>query len=288
MSTFLGLPRARRTPSTCTARAVPGRRAGRARRHPAAAQPRQRDRDDPGQAGAGRRRGAGLGGAARRRRGDQGRDAGAPRRAAGPARVRGHRARRARALGPGRAPRRTGSSPRSCSATGADEVVKVKSMATQEIGLNEALAGGRDRGLGDRPGRADRAARARHARRTSWCRRSTATGPRSGRSSCARWLGRAAGAGRPHRRAAGAGRGGPRRHLRRKFLTARVAISGANFAVAETGTLVGGGVRGQRADVPDPAADPDHRHGHREAGADLAATSRCSCSCCRARRPASG
>src|SRR4029434_1617013 len=28
-----------------------------------------------------------------------------------------------------------------------------------------------------------------------------------------------------------------RAHLRRKFLTARVAVSGANFAVAETGTL---------------------------------------------------
>ena len=28
-----------------------------------------------------------------------------------------------------------------------------------------------------------------------------------------------------------------RRHLRRKFLSAKVAISGANFAVAETGTL---------------------------------------------------
>ena len=28
-----------------------------------------------------------------------------------------------------------------------------------------------------------------------------------------------------------------RRHLRRKFLTARVAISGANFGIAETGTL---------------------------------------------------
>ena len=28
-----------------------------------------------------------------------------------------------------------------------------------------------------------------------------------------------------------------RRHLRRKFLSARVAISGANFAVAETGTI---------------------------------------------------
>ena len=48
-------------------------------------------------------------------------------------------------------------------ATGADEVVKVKSMATQEIGLNEALADGRHRRLGDRPGRADRAARPRQA-----------------------------------------------------------------------------------------------------------------------------
>ena len=32
--------------------------------------------------------------------------------------------------------------------------------------------------------------------------------------------------------------GAARRHLRRKFLQAKVAISGANFAVAETGTLV--------------------------------------------------
>ena len=28
-----------------------------------------------------------------------------------------------------------------------------------------------------------------------------------------------------------------RAHLRRRFLTAKVAVSGANFAVAETGTL---------------------------------------------------
>ena len=72
-------------------------------------------------------------------------------------------------------------------AKGVDEVVKVKSMATQEIGLNEALEDGRHRGVGDRPRRADRAARATTSHRTSWCRRSTATGPRSARSSCARW-----------------------------------------------------------------------------------------------------
>ena len=34
--------------------------------------------------------------------------------------------------------------------------------------------------------------------------------------------------------------------------------------------------------------DADHRDGHREARARPGATSRCSCSCCRARRPASG
>ncbi len=43
--------------------------------------------------------------------------------------------------------------------TGSDEVVKVKSMATQEIGLNEALE---DRAYRDRPRRAHRAAWSRH------------------------------------------------------------------------------------------------------------------------------
>ena len=47
-------------------------------------------------------------------------------------------------------------------------------------------------------------------------------------------------------------------------------------------------VRGQRPDVPDPAADADHRHGHREGACRPGATSRCSCSCCPAPRPASG
>ena len=54
-------------------------------------------------------------------------------------------------------------------ATGADEVVKVKSMATQEIGLNEALEAAGIAALRDRPRRADRPARRRQARRTSWC-----------------------------------------------------------------------------------------------------------------------
>ena len=44
-----------------------------------------------------------------------------------------------------------------------------------------------------------------------------------------------------------------RRHLREKFLTVPVAVSGANFGVAETGTIVRGGVRGQRALLHDAA-----------------------------------
>ena len=45
------------------------------------------------------------------------------------------------ALGPRRRARPTASSSTWSGRTGADEVVKVKSMATQEIGLNEALEG---------------------------------------------------------------------------------------------------------------------------------------------------
>jgi L-lactate dehydrogenase complex protein LldF len=54
-------------------------------------------------------------------------------------------------------------------ATGADEVVKVKSMATQEIGLNEHLEA---EGIGDRdrPRRADRPARPRLAQPHSGAR----------------------------------------------------------------------------------------------------------------------
>ncbi len=70
-------------------------------------------------------------------------------------------------------------------AAGADSVVKVKSMATQETGLNEALAAD---GIGaletDWPSSSSSSATTGPA--TSWSRPSTRTGPRSGRSSCAR------------------------------------------------------------------------------------------------------
>ncbi len=117
-------------------------------------------------------------------------------------------------------------------ATGADEVVKVKSMATQEIGLNEYLA---ERGIAavetdlaelivqlghDKPshilvpaihrGRAE--IREIFLREMSDAPTDLTDEPRV--------LAMAA-----------------RAHLRRKFLSARVAVSGANFAIADTGTL---------------------------------------------------
>jgi L-lactate dehydrogenase complex protein LldF len=118
-------------------------------------------------------------------------------------------------------------------ATGADEVVKVKSMATQEIGLNEALA---EAGIAawetdlaelivqlghDRPSHI--LVPAIHRNRTEirdiFLREMSDVD--SALTDEPRHLAMAA-----------------RAHLRRKFLSAQVAVSGANFAVAETGTLV--------------------------------------------------
>ena len=122
--------------------------------------------------------------------------------------------------------------------TGVDEVVKVKSMATQEIGLNEALGRRGDRGVGDRPGRADRAAR----RRPAQPHPGPGDPPQPGRDP--RDLHRGDGPGRPTRP------GGPDRRARPSWprppgcTCARSSCApgwpcpGANFAVAETGTLV--------------------------------------------------
>jgi len=120
---------------------------------------------------------------------------------------------------------------------GADEVVKVKSMATQEIGLNEALAA-----VGIAAWETDLAElivqlgddlpshilvpaihRNRAEIRSIFVRRMAAAG-------------RPAPEGLTDDPSALAG--AAREHLREKFLRARVAVSGANFAVASTGTLV--------------------------------------------------
>ncbi|MDQ2959286.1 MAG: lactate utilization protein, partial [Actinomycetota bacterium] len=117
-------------------------------------------------------------------------------------------------------------------AAGAREVVKVKSMATQEIGLNEALA---DAGITayetdlaelivqlghDQPSHILVPAihRNRSEIREIFLREMADVSPTLSDEPAA--LAEAA-----------------RRHLRRKFLTASVAISGANFGIAETGTL---------------------------------------------------
>src|ERR671928_1589578 len=117
-------------------------------------------------------------------------------------------------------------------ATGHDRVIKVKSMATQEIGLNEALEA-----AGIQPVETDLAElivqlghdkpshilvpaihRNRSEIREIFLREMP--GVDAGLSDEPRELAMAA-----------------RRHLRERFLRARVAISGANFAVAQTGTL---------------------------------------------------
>jgi L-lactate dehydrogenase complex protein LldF len=118
-------------------------------------------------------------------------------------------------------------------ATGAGEVVKVKSMATQEIGLNEALEEAGIQAwetdlaelivqLGhDKPSHI--LVPAIHRNRTEirdiFLRSMSGASPDL--TDEPRQLAMAA-----------------REYLRRKFLSARVAVSGANFAVAETGTLV--------------------------------------------------
>jgi L-lactate dehydrogenase complex protein LldF len=117
-------------------------------------------------------------------------------------------------------------------AAGTDEVVKVKSMATQEIGLNEALAAAGIAAhetdlaelivqLGhDSPSHILVPAihKNRAEIREIFLREMPDADP--GLTDDPRQLAMAA-----------------RAHLRERFLRARVAISGANFAVAETGTL---------------------------------------------------
>ena len=117
-------------------------------------------------------------------------------------------------------------------ATGQSSVVKVKSMATQEIGLNEALAAAGIEAtetdlaelivqLGhDRPSHILVPAihRNRNQIRDIFLREMPDAPPNLSDE--------------PAELAAAA-----RAHLRRKFLAAQVAVSGANFAIAETGTL---------------------------------------------------
>ena len=217
----------------------------------------------------GRRRARRLGRAARGRQADQGPHAPPsrplPRAAGGGGRPR----RAASSTGPPTPTRPTGSSTDLVKATGETEVVKVKSMATQEIGLNEALEaagipayetdlaelivqlgndrpshilvpaihrnrGGDPRHLPTRDGRVGPPGPRgphRHARRT-----------RRGRPA-------------PPAREVPARQG---RHLRRQLHGRRDRHARRR------------GVRGQRPDVPDPARDADLGRRHREDRAHLA------------------
>ena len=122
-------------------------------------------------------------------------------------------------------------------AAGADEVVKVKSMATQEIGLNEALA---EVGIAAwETDLAELIVQLGHDHPSHFLVPAIHRNRREIREIFVREMG-AAGAPAPDglsddpERLAEAAR----LHLREKFLRAGVAVSGANFAVADTGSLV--------------------------------------------------
>ena len=118
-------------------------------------------------------------------------------------------------------------------AAGADEVVKIKSMVTQEIGLNEALAEVGITALetdlaelivqlgGDKPSHILVPAIHRNRTEIRDIFRRAMPGVREDLTDDPPQLAEAA-----------------RTYLRQKFLSARVAVSGANFAIAETGTVV--------------------------------------------------
>jgi L-lactate dehydrogenase complex protein LldF len=117
-------------------------------------------------------------------------------------------------------------------ATGATEVVKVKSMATQEIGLNEALE---DAGISAvETDLAELIVQLGHDKPSHILVPAIHRNRSEIKEIFLREMGDAPAdlTDEPRRLAMAA-----RAHLRRRFLTARVAVSGANFAVAETGTL---------------------------------------------------
>ena len=221
-------PRSWRRPSELPRRGPRG-----ARRRPAAPQPRQGDDDDPRQARAG-------GGA----RSPTGRRCATPARRSRRARWRRCPSsssawrRRSRAAGgvvhwarDARGGQRA-SSRGIAREHGAREVIKVKSLATDEIGLNDALAGAGHRGDRDRPRRADHPARARHV-----VAHPRARDPQE--------PGRDPGAVRAHDRQGRApGLGGERRSPRPRGATCarssspcRMAIAARTSAIAETGTI---------------------------------------------------
>ena len=179
-------------------------------------------------------------------------------------------------------PRRTRSSSRSHGRTVSTEVVKVKSLTTDEIELNAGAGRGRHPRARDRFRRADPAAR----------RRLVVAHPRPGDPPepdrdprPLRADDRARHRVRTTRRDLAEA---SRLYLREQFLDARVGVSGANFGDRGDRDDLRRRVRGERAHVHDAAAGARHRSSGSRSSCRRSPTSRSSCSCCRARRRASG
>ena len=116
-------------------------------------------------------------------------------------------------------------------AHGAREVIKVKSIATDEIGLNDALAAAGHRGDRDRPRGADHP-----ARRTTRSSHILVPAIHRNRAEIRELFERTIARGQDLTDEPPALAEAARRHLREKFLRCRWRSSGANFGVAETGT----------------------------------------------------
>ena len=173
-------------------------------------------------------------------------------------------ARAARCTGRATRARPTRSSRGSCRRHGAREVIKVKSLATDEIELNDALA---QRGIkaietdlaeliiqlaGDSqshilvPAIHRNRAEIRALFERTIARARTSAGRRPAIAEAAR------------------------EHLRDKFLRSRWRSAGANFGDGRDRHDLRGRVRGQRAHVHDAARGARHRDGHREGAARVA------------------
>ena len=193
------------------------------------------------------------------------------------------RARAGRCTGRATPPRPT----RSCSAsparTASREVVKVKSLTTDEIGLNDALAaGGVDAIETDLAELILQLA-------GDWSSHILVPAIHRNRTEIRDLFGRTIAAGAGSRDDPGELAEAARLYLREKFLTRTRRDSAAPTSrVAETGTLcvVESEGNGRMCTTLPPVLGHDPRD--REARAASSPTSRCSCSCCRARRPASG
>src|SRR3954447_14813174 len=116
-------------------------------------------------------------------------------------------------------------------ANGSDEVIKVKSLATDEIGLNEALA---ERGVNAiETDLAELIVQLAHDRQSHILVPAIHRNRAEIRTLFERTIAQGQSLGTEARAIAEAAR----LHLRAKFLSVPVAVSGANFGVAETGTI---------------------------------------------------